>query len=55
MHSFIYFYSVVTTLTAFAASPIPGAGPIVTKAVALQAMGIRSADISLLLSIDWIV
>ncbi|XP_028403773.1 excitatory amino acid transporter 1-like [Dendronephthya gigantea] len=46
---------IAATLASVAAAPIAGSIPIVTRTIVLQVIGITSADIALILAVDWLM
>jgi Na+/H+-dicarboxylate symporter len=54
-YSYSFHFSLASTIGSVVAAPVPGSAPIVSKTIVLQAIGIRSADISLILAVDWLV
>ncbi|CAB4000030.1 sodium:dicarboxylate symporter, partial [Paramuricea clavata] len=44
-----------STIATLASSPIPAATPIAVQGVVLQVIGIPTADIGLIVAIDWFV
>lgn len=51
----VFFFSLASVIGSVVTAPVPGATPIVAKTIVLQAIGIRSADISLIFAVDWLL
>jgi Na+/H+-dicarboxylate symporter len=50
---YIYFISLSSSIATLASAPIAGSTPFAVQGIVLQVIGIPTADIGLILAIDW--